>query len=339
MHPQVSRAPSAAAGTERGRISRKALLAGGLATALLLAACGSDDSGDAGSSDDGTTDISVGAIPIVDVAPLYLGVEKGFFDQQGLKLKIETAQGGAAIVPGVVSDQFQFGFSNTTSLLLAASKGLPLKVVTSGVATTGKDGADFGAVVVAEDSAVKTAADLASKRVAVNTLNNINTTTVNKAVRDAGGDPSGISYVELPFPDIPAAIAKGDVDAGQVVEPFLTVAQNQGMRQVASNYVATHPELTIAAYFTSANYAKANAETVTKFTTAMNESLAYADSHPDEARAILSTYTEIDPAVQEAVTLPKWPSQVSEESVNALSELAVQDKLITSAPDISQLLP
>jgi len=278
-------------------------------------------------------------IPIVDVAPIYLGIQQGFFKEQGLDLKMQTAQGGAAIVPAVVSGQYQFGFSNTTSLLLAASKGLALKVVSSGNATTGKEGADFGAVVVKNDSTIHSAADLAGKRVAVNTLNNINTTTINEAVRKAGGDPSTISYVELPFPDIPAAVAKGDVDAGQVVEPFLTIAKQQGMREVSSNYAATDPTLTIAMYFTSASYAESNPAVVQKFTAAMQKSLQYADSNPDAARAIVGTYTKIDPAVQTAMTLPRWPADISQESVALLAKLSVQDKLMSQSPDLSTLLP
>ncbi|GGQ38265.1 hypothetical protein GCM10010279_54370 [Streptomyces mutabilis] len=93
------------------------LFVGLTAVSVLAAAtaCGSSDSkgpDDYGSSDGGTTTLKVGLIPIVDVAPLYLGQEKGFFEERGLKLEFSGAQGGAAIVPGVVSGQFQFGFSN-----------------------------------------------------------------------------------------------------------------------------------------------------------------------------------------------------------------------------------
>src|SRR5918992_1604327 len=115
-----------------------------VAAALLLVAAGcgtSDDEPPAAAG--GTTQVKVGVIPILDVAPIYLGKEKGFFSNRGIELTMETGQGGAAIVPGVVSGQFQFGFSNVTSLLIARSRGLPLKVVANGVASTSKDKADF----------------------------------------------------------------------------------------------------------------------------------------------------------------------------------------------------
>jgi NitT/TauT family transport system substrate-binding protein len=325
----MSRDPAAAV-----RVPRRLVLA--TAVALLAAGCG-DSAGS--TTPEGKTQVTVGVIPIVDVAPIYLGVQEGFFGDENLEVKLETAQGGAAIVPAVVSGQYQFGFSNTTSLLLASSQGLPLTVVAAGVASTGVEGKDFGAVVVKADSPIRTAKDLAGKRVAVNTLKNINTTTINNVVAKAGGDPSTISYVELPFPDIAAAVANGDVDAGQVVEPFLTIATGQGDRQVVSNYAGTDPDLTIGMYFTSKQYAGENAETVERFTAAMKKSMDYAAAHPDEVRAVLSTYTKIDPAVQEKLVLPTWPAAVDRDSVQLLADLATDDGLITKPVDLDALLP
>ncbi len=108
----------------------------------------------------------------------------------------------------MVAGQYQFGFSNLTSLLLGSSTGLDLKVVAAGNATTGDVAKDFGGVVVPAGSPIKSPKDLAGKKIAVNTLNNINTTTINEMVRKDGGDPSGIQYVELGFPDIEPAVEK-----------------------------------------------------------------------------------------------------------------------------------
>ena len=307
---------------------------------LVLAACGSDEPEAAsGESAGSTTTVTVGLIPILDVAPLFVGIDQGFFKAEGLEIKTEMAQGGAAIVPAVVSGQYQFGFSNTTSLLIATSKGLELQIVAPGNSTTGKTDADFGAVIVPEGSAIKSAADLAGKRVAVNTLNNINTTTINNVVRKAGADPSTIEYVELPFPDIAPAVAKGDVDAGQVVEPFVTVAQGQGLKQIVSNFAETDPNLMVGLYFTSADYAAKNADVVAKFGAAMKKSLEYASQNPDAARGVLGKYTKIAPDVAQKVVLPNWPTEIHAESVNLLADLAVEDGLMTTKPDLTALLP
>ncbi|MET0416333.1 MAG: ABC transporter substrate-binding protein [Actinoplanes sp.] len=315
----------------------------GIALAALIAttgACGSSG-GSSGSGEEGGVDqVKVGIIPIVDVAPIYLGQQKGFFTNRKIQLTLESGQGGAAIVPGVVSGQFQFGFSNMTSLLIAQTKNVPIKVVANGVASTGKSGADFGGVAVKKDSPIKTAADLAGKKISVNTLKNIGDTTVRESVRKAGGDPSAINFVEMPFPNMPAALDAGQVEAAWVVEPSLSQIVGAGGRVVAWNYVDAAPELTVATYFTSTKLQGENADLVKRFTEAVNESLEYASSLPDEVRAILGTYTKIDEKTRAALTLPLWPQEINKSSVETLSKLGQQDGIFGGAtPDLAKLLP
>ncbi|MGW7047636.1 ABC transporter substrate-binding protein [Streptomyces avermitilis] len=317
----------------------------GLATATVLVAataCGSSDSSgdsDKGASSGGTTTVEVGVVPIVDIAPLYLGQEKGFYSERGLKLSMTTAQGGAAIVPGVVSGQFQFGLSNMTSLMIAQSNNVPVKAVVNGVASTGVAGKDFGAITVKKGSSVKSAKDLEGKKVAVNTVKNITETAVRESVRKAGGDPSKVKFVELAFDQMPAALDSGRIDAAMVVEPALATVKSQGGTEIASSWVDVAKDLTVAMYFTSTQYAQKNPELVKKFQEATAESLAYADAHPDEVRRIVTTYTKIPAAVLAKVTLPKWPADPNRASIEALERLGRQDGLFKTAPDLDKLLP
>jgi NitT/TauT family transport system substrate-binding protein len=71
----------------------------------------------------------------------------------------------------------------------------------------------------------------------------------------------------------------------------------------------------------------------------MNKSLEYASSHPDDVRAILTTYTKLDPAVQKSLVLPKWPTTIDKASVQTLADLATKDGLLTKQPDLTTLLP
>ncbi len=307
-----------------------------LATALL-AACGSETGTQ---SEPGQPDkVTVGVIPILDVAPIYLGLEKGFFEKRDIDLELKQAEGGAAIVPAVVSNQYQFGFSNVISLLLAHSQGLPLKVVSNGNNSTGVDGEDFAGLMVKADSPIKSPKDLEGKTVAANTLENIVDTSVRASVRKDGGDPTKVKFTALPFPEQPAALAAGQVDAVFVVEPFQQAVLAAGGRKIASSYVDAAPNLAVALYFTSQQLQAENPDLVKRFTEAMAESLSYADGHPDEARQIIGTYTKIAPEVIEKVTLPKWPAEINRDSVDALADLALEDGLLTDPADVNALLP
>ncbi|MEV0907978.1 ABC transporter substrate-binding protein [Streptomyces hokutonensis] len=308
---------------------------------LATAACGSSDgsSSSKSTSSGGTTTVKVGVIPIVDVAPLYLGQKKGFYTERGLKLTMTLAQGGAAIVPGVVSGQFQFGFSNMTSLMLAQSNDVPVKAIANGVASTGVAGKDFGALVVKKGSTLKSAKELEGKKVAVNTLKNINETAVRESVRKAGGDPDKVKFVELAFDQMPAALDKGQIDAAMAVEPALTTMLDQGAQQIAWPLVDVAPNLTVAMYFTSSAYAAKNPDVVKKFQEATAESLAYADAHPDEVRQIVATYTKVPASVLAKVILPKWPADPDRSSIEALEKLSETDGLFKKTPDLNTLLP
>ncbi|MFD8926468.1 ABC transporter substrate-binding protein [Streptomyces mirabilis] len=320
------------------------LLAGLAVGSFLVAASACGSSGGGGASDKnassgGTTTVKVGVIPIVDVAPLYLGQQKGFYSKRGLKLSMTTAQGGAAIVPGVVSGQFQFGFSNMTSLMIAQSQNVPVKAVVNGVASTGVGGKDFGAITVKKGSPIKSAKELEGKKVAVNTLKNINETAVRESVRKAGGDPSKVKFVELAFDQMPAALDSGRIDAAMVVEPALATVKSQGATEIASSLVDVAKGLTVAMYFTSTQYEQKNPDVVRKFQEATAESLAYADAHPDEARQAVTTYTKIPATTLAQVTLPKWPAEPNRASIEALEKLGEQDGLFKSTPDLDKLLP
>lgn len=315
-----------------------AVLAAVTLSAAGLTACGS--SGSSGSGGGGGTDkITVGVIPIVDVAPIYLAKQKGFFAAQHIQVTLQPESGGAAAVPGVVSGQFKFAFGNVVSLILARSKRLPLRMVANGNASTGVEGKDFSAVVVPKDSPIKTAKDLVGKTVSVNNLKNVGDTTVRASIRKAGGDASKVKFVEMGFPDMPAALQKHRIDAAWVVEPFLTAAKQQGARVVAWNMVDAAPHMTVATYFTSEKVMKGDPDLVKRFTTAIDKGLAYAQSHPDAVRKILGTYTKIGPGVAQQITLPAWPPKVNEPSVRKLAGLMQQDGLIKQQPDLDALLP
>jgi NitT/TauT family transport system substrate-binding protein len=285
----------------------------------------------------GPTKLSVAAIAIVDVAPLYLAKAKGFFTEQNLDLTIQNTQGGAESVPGVISGQYQFAFANVISLLLAHSKGLPLQVIAAGNFSTGKP-EDFGGILVPAGSPIKTMKQLEGKKLAVNQIKNIGGVTVRAAMRKAGGDPDKIEFVEVRFPEMPARLGQKDIDAAWVVEPFLTVARNQGATVLDWNFADTAPSLMIAAYFTTRDYAKANPDVVKRFTAAINKGLTYAAEHPDEARAILLTYTKIDKPIADKLNLPVWTPEINRASIDVLAELMVQDKLVPTKPDVDALL-
>ena len=311
------------------------------ASVALLGACSSGPSGSDGedAAPEDLTEVSVGAIPIGDVAPLHLGVAEGFFEEEGLGVTVENTSGGAVAVPGVVSGNLDFAFGNTVSLMVARGEGLDLRYVTSGAATTGEEGADFAGVVVPEDSPIQDVADLEGKTISSNNLANIGDTSIRMAMDSAGADGSTPEFVEVAFPEAMAAAENGQVDAALILEPFLTSALQSGGRVVLWNYAQAHPELDIGGYFASGETFEQDPELIEKFERAMTRSLEYSQQNPEEVREIIGTYTQIDEELLQDIVLPRFPTEFDREAATALGEAAVKYGTLDEAPDLDALLP
>lgn len=309
------------------------------ATTLVLAACGGSDGSSSGSSSDGgTTKISVGVIPTVDMAPLYLGIDKGFFREERLDVTPKTAEGGAAIVPAVVSGSDQIGYSNFVSLMTAADKGLPV-VALAPAASVGDDPEkDVAQVVVKKGSPIKDAKDLNGKTIALNSLKNLGEVVVRESVAKAGGDPDSLEFTELPYADMNAALEQGRVDAIWQLEPFLTSAKADGAQRIVSTFVGAVPSSTLGAYFTTTKYASENADVVERFGRAIAKSLEYASAHTDEVRTVVEKTLKVPAATAKTMNLPVWTAEMTEATVSPVGDLSKKYGLIEQAPDYGTLL-
>jgi NitT/TauT family transport system substrate-binding protein len=318
---------------------RVATLLLAIACAVGVAACGGDDDGDGGGGGEGgPTTLRVGVIPIADVAPLYLGMKKGFFEDEQLTIKPQLAEGGAAITPAVVSGDFQIGFSNTISLLIAASQDLPVEIISQGVLAGKTEKQAWADLLVLKEGPIKEPKDLEGKTIAVNTLKNICEVTIKASLEKEGVAVDKLEFAEVPFPDMNAALEAGRVDGACVVEPFVSQGKAGEARGIDPFYVRTAPDLTVATYFTSSQYAQENGDVVDRFVEAMNRSLTYAESHPDEVRQVLLDYTEIPPEAAEQIKLPIWRPDLNEPTIELLSELSLKYGLIEEQPDLDELI-
>jgi NitT/TauT family transport system substrate-binding protein len=309
------------------------------ATVLVATGCGDDGgSGGGGGTPEQPEKLKIGLIPIADVAPVFVGIKQGYFKEQGLELEPQFAAGGAAITPAVVSGDFDIGFSNTVSLLIAASKGLPVQIVSQGVLGGPDESKPWADVLIPKGSDVKTPKDLEGKTIAANTLNNICEVTINATLEEEGVDVSKLKYTEIPFPDMIGALEKGRVDAACVVEPFVSQGKAAGMKGIDPFYARTAPNLTVATYFASKELISSQPELVDRFKTAMEKSLQYAQENPDAVREVLPEYTQIPKEAAEKINLPSWEADLHEDTIQKLSELSEKYGLIEEQPNLDELI-
>jgi NitT/TauT family transport system substrate-binding protein len=324
-----------------GRRWRVRALVGSLVlTGVLIAGCGDDDdsSGAGASSPDQAAEIQVGMLPISNAVPLYLGVEKGFFKEEGLDVKPVLAQSGNEIITALLSGDFDFGFIGFVPGMAAVSKGLPLKIVATGDTGAKSDDEEWTQIVVGKDSAIRDVKDLQGKTIAVNALKGVGEVVIKAALEKRGVDPNSIELLEVPFPEMPAALASKRIDAIWAPEPFLTAVLSEGAREIIAPLTTLGPDYPNGTYATTDEQIAEDEDSVAAFTRAINKSLEYATQHPDEARATIPTFTQIPQEVAEKIRLPLWPVPIDTAKVEELANYTAEFELIDKAPPLDDLI-
>ena len=315
------------------------------ASVLALTACGggSDEPAASGAPAGGgggeLRQVSVGMLPILPTAALYAGIEQGFFADHGIEVTVETGQGGAALLPAVVAGQIQFATSNPVSLLQARGRGLDVKVIAHWTSALSEGDTDINGVVSAAGSGIDSPADLEGKTVAVNTLNGMGGLTIREAVRKDGGDPDAVQFTELGFPDMPAALDAGNVDAVWVPEPFLSGLVGSGNTVVTYSSKDSVPGHPTQLFFTSGELVESDPQLVEDMTAAVEETLEYADANPDAVKAQVSTFLDVPADVLDEITLEEFGTDLRRDQIEQLGDLMVEDGLLEGEVDVDGLLP
>src|SRR4051812_22003375 len=284
---------------------------------FVLAACGDSGGGGGGAGKPAT--ITVQDTAGVPSAFLSYGVKQGYFKKRKLTVKVKPSQGGATVVPAVVSGNTDIGGSNLVSVLLAQSKGIPLKIVAPGTFVRTGAKQDFSAIMVSGKSDIRSPKDLEGKTLAVNTLKNVAELTAKASLAKKGVDVSKIKLTEVDFPDMVAAVDKGSVDAAFAIEPFVTLGLKAGDRVVDRPYIGTKPGLQIGCYFTSEQYASKNPDVVKHFQQGVADTAASISKDPQAFRDFLPKASSIPPPAAQKVVLPAWKANNDPASI-ALSE-------------------
>jgi NitT/TauT family transport system substrate-binding protein len=308
-----------------------------LLVVLLAAGCGDDDGGGGGDSGEAAT-VRVQDTAGVPSAFLEYGVEKGYFKKRKLTVEVKPSQGGATVVPAVVSGDTDIGGSNLVSVLLAQGKGVPLKIVAPGTFVQTSAKRDFSAIMVAKDSSIRAPKDLEGKTLAVNTLKNVAEVTAKASLAKRGVDVSKVKLTEVDFPDMNAAIEQGRVDAAFEIEPFVTQGLGAGNRVVDRPYVGTKPGLQIGCYFVSDKYLSQNRDVVERFHEGVAETAAAIAKDPAGFRAFLPKASEIPPPAAQKAVLPDWKADSDQASVDLTATLMERYGVTDKKPETSDVI-
>ena len=311
-----------------------------LVAAVLVAGCGGGSSEDGGGSgaDAKPVTVTVGTLPVANAAPMYLGMEKGFFKEEKLTIKPQVGEGGAVLIPQLVSGSSQFAFVGVIPAITAVAKKVPIKIVSASETAAAVPEKDWQTLVVPEGSSIESVKDLPGKTIGVNALRGLAEVVIRRSLEKQGVDPDSVKFTEIPFPDMPAALDAKRVDAALLTEPFLSQMLAKGATQIDAPSVQTRKRFPNGVYVTSDKYLAENEGVVDRFVRAMDKSVDYAQAHPDEVREIIPTFTKIPAAAAAKIRLPPFDSEIDRPGIQAEAELTKKFGIIDEVPSEEDLI-
>ncbi len=179
--------------------------------------------------------VRYGTAGLIGEAGVFAAIEKGYFREEGIDVELVPFRVSAEMTAPLATGEIAFGSMGLDpSLFNAVERGVPIKIVghnaiiyerdTSGSWMVRKDLIDSGRF--------RDLSDLRGMKIVINTPGGTGQVWSERVLAQGGLTPADVEFTTLGFPDQPAAYANKAVDAGFLVEPFVSVAESQGSASI-----------------------------------------------------------------------------------------------------------
>lgn len=224
--------------------------------------------------------------------PLYIAMEKGYFREEGLEVKLQYAGNDDQVFASVISGSASFGVGDPVFAAIAREKGFPGRVVALLVEKLGISG-----FTKRDDIEVlEKPADLAGYSIATFPAPSTTYTLITQLLARSTSTHSN-QIVQTAIGAQIAALEAGDADIAVDLEPAVSVAEEKGYR-VVFGFDQFTPSLAITGLTTTDEMIHERPETVRKVVASIEKALALIHRNPSEAGA---TAAALFPHVSSAV--------------------------------------
>lgn len=280
--------------------------------------------------------ITVAILPTVEIAPLELAIRQKYFAAEGLDVTVTIAGSGQQTVEGMVNGQYDIVFSTYPPLILAQAKHITdVKLVAANSAAA----PGTAMLVTGKASTLRTAADLVGRKVAVTAKGTMSELMVRSAVATDHAEPDAVTFVEMPFPDMPTALDRGTIDAAMIVEPFVTAAERSvGAKRMLDLATGPLTGLPFTAFGATNAFVTANPKTVTAFQRGLTRA-AEESADRTKIEPLLTSVAKIDREVAAAMKLPVFRTDLDAAGIQRIARLMTGSGQLKTEFDVKPLLP
>ncbi len=237
--------------------------------------------------------LSISHAPIMPFTNAIVAGQMGFFDKAGLDVKRKVLASSDILRTALASGEVEIVAISTDTLVRAHANGFDWKLVYQ---TDLYDSTRPDAILIGRsDLTFNSAKDLEGKTVGASP-GTISESALRGWMADNGADNSKLKTVDIPFSQIIGALQSKSIDAAHIVEPFMTIAIENGTGKLAAKHLDdVSKRFLISGFVAKQSWIDANPEKLKRFIVAMKEATDFQNATPDPVLPVLAKETHIDP--------------------------------------------
>jgi NitT/TauT family transport system substrate-binding protein len=275
----------------------------GAAIMIISTGCAAADGATAAGPPPGEPDITVAAIPAVDLAGLYIAQDRGLFARQRLRVRIEPIPSAQSVIADQLRGMVDISAGSYVAYIAAQAAGARFRIL----AEASTLAPNTRALLVTANSRITTIAGLAGQKIGVNGVNSIGTLLISALLSAHGISPATVRFVTDPggFPALPGKLQAGDWAAAFLAEPYITAAGQQYGEQVLADLdQGAVLNLPVDGYVATRAWAQQHPELAAAFVRAIEQGQMIANQDPSAVQAIMAQNDNLPPRVTAAMALP-----------------------------------
>ncbi len=310
------------------------------ATIMVLAGCSTAPSNATFSSVPAGPEenITVAAIPSVDLAGLYVAQDEGLFAQVGLHVSIKKIPSSKAVIAAQLKGQVDISAGSYVGYIAAQAAGARFRILAE--ASTLRP--DTRTLVVTANSGITTITGLVGHKIGVNGTNSIGTLLISTLLQEHGISPKKVEFVtdQNGFPAMPAQLQQADWQAAFLAEPYVTMAEETyGDQELADLDQGATVNFPIDGYVATQAWARQHPKTAAAFVRAIEQGQTLANNDPTAVLRAMAESDQLTPIVTAVMALPGFPiGPVDEKRIQRTAEAMFEFGMLNQqyATDVEQ---
>lgn len=227
-------------------------------------------------------------------APQYVALSQGFFEEEGLKIELSTAQGADDVMTSVLANQSDIGFAGPEASVYVYNEGK--EDYTEVFAQLTKRDGSF--LVSRNENSDFEWTDVKGSTIIPGRKGGVPYMTLRYVLNKYGINPEADVVLDdsISFDLMAGAFSAGNADYVSLFEPTASATENAGKGYIVASIGEETDELLYTAYFAKKSYIESNSDIVQKFTNAIYKGQKWVQSHSTEevADAIIDYFPDTD---------------------------------------------